>query len=60
MGYEVVDHIALNSKWIAVTQYGILDLADCSMLTGDCTWGKVVMFHFFASCSMELVLELLC
>ena len=56
MGYDVVDHVALNSKWIAVTLYGILNPTNGSMLPLDFAWGKVVLFHCFASNITELVL----
>ena len=59
MGYNIVDHVALNSKWIFMTLYGILNPTNSSMLP-PFAWGKVVMFHCFASNIMELVLEFLC
>ena len=42
MGYDVVDHVALNSNWIAVTLYAILNHTNGSMLPLDFAWGKVV------------------
>ena len=47
-------------NWISVTLYGILNPTNGSMLPPDFAWGKVVMFHCFASNIMELVLGFLC
>ena len=59
-GYQVVEPVMFNRKWIALTQNGALDFANCSMFTLDCSWGEVVVFNNIPSSNIELPFELFC